>query len=156
MKTFNVRLEEAWEIMQEQILAGGRVRFMPKGTSMLPMIRQGIDSVVLSAAPEVLKKYDLPLYRRDNGQFVIHRVVDIKKDGYVMCGDNQYVREYPVTQRQILAIVEGYYKGDKYIACTDSEYLKYAKKRVNNRRIYGVYIRIRRFGGKILRKLHLK
>ena len=31
---------------------------MPGGVSMLPMLRQGLDQVVLSPLPEKLKKYD--------------------------------------------------------------------------------------------------
>ena len=55
--------------------AGQSVRFSPRGVSMLPMLRQGRDSVVLSPAPKQLRKYDLPLYRRDDGSYVLHRVV---------------------------------------------------------------------------------
>ena len=80
-----VSLAELWPVMEEQINMGNTVRFGPKGTSMMPLIRQGIDSIVLKKAPDKLKKYDLPLYRRDDGHFVLHRVVGIDKDGYVMC-----------------------------------------------------------------------
>jgi hypothetical protein len=44
------------------------------------------------------KKYDVIFYRRENGQYVLHRIIKIKKDGYVCRGDNQTAKEYPVSR----------------------------------------------------------
>ena len=65
-------------LMKEALSLGRSVRFSPKGISMLPMLRQGRDSVVLSPAPERLRKYDIPLYIRENGQYVLHRIIQAK------------------------------------------------------------------------------
>ena len=111
-----VSLEELWPVMEEQLDAGKTVRFGPKGTSMLPLLRQNIDSIVLAKAPEKLKKYDLPLYRRDDGHFVLHRVVGVDKDGYMMCGDNQCIYEHGITQNHILAIAVGMYRGEEFVS----------------------------------------
>lgn len=101
-------------VILEKIAQGYSVRLYPKGTSMLPLIRQGIDSVELSPLSGELRKYDLPLYRRDNGQFVLHRIV---KEGacYTCIGDNQTVYEAGVRQDQLLAVVTGIYRKDRYI-----------------------------------------
>ena len=120
---------------------------------MLPLIRQGIDKVVLTKAPEELKKYDLPLYRRSNGQFVLHRVVGKNKNGYVMCGDNQFRHEPDIKHEQILAIACAMYKGDEYISFDDKKYLAYCKKQVVKMQFYGVYVRIMRTGSKIKHKI---
>ncbi len=151
-----VQLEELWPIMEEQIASGGSVRFSPKGTSMLPMLRQNIDSVVLVKASQKLKKYDLPLYRRSDGHFVLHRVVAVKKDSYTMCGDNQYVREHGISQNQILAIVEGFYRDDKYVSVSNKKYLSYCKKQVAKQHFRSIILSIRRLIGKILRFLRLR
>ena len=86
----------------------------PKGTSMLPLIVQGRDSVVLKRNKEkAAKKYDIAFYRRSNGQFVLHRVMKIEKDGsYTMCGDNQTVLEKGIREEQIIGYVSSLYKGD--------------------------------------------
>ena len=152
----NVQLDELWPVMAEQISAGGSVRFGPKGTSMLPMLRQNIDSVILRKADRRLKKYDLPLYRRENGQFVLHRVVGVKKDSYTMCGDNQCQYEYGIKDEQILAIVEGFYRGDTYISVNDKKYLSYCKKQVAKQRIKPAYLKVRHTAGNILRFLKLR
>jgi len=116
--------------MEEQIHAGKTVRFGPKGISMLPLIRQNIDSIVIAKAPEKLKKYDLPLYRRLDGQFVLHRVVAVRKDGYVMCGDNQSVYEHGVPHNQILAIAVGMYRDNEFVSFENKDYIMYCRKQV--------------------------
>ena len=125
-----VSLAELWPVMEEQINMGNTVRFGPKGTSMMPLIRQGIDSIVLKKAPDRLQKYDLPLYRRDNGQFVLHRVVGIDKDGYVMCGDNQHTYEHGITDSHVLAIAVGLYRGEEYVSFDNKAYIIYCHKQV--------------------------
>ena len=49
---------------------------------MLPMLRDGEDVVVLKGTGgKRLRLFDVPLYRRDNGQYVLHRVLDFCRDG---------------------------------------------------------------------------
>ena len=69
MRNNTVRLEELMPLIRERLAAGESVRFSPHGTSMLPMLKDGRDQVILSPLPEKLKKYDLPLYQRKNGQY---------------------------------------------------------------------------------------
>lgn len=117
--------------MEEQLALGKTVSFGPKGTSMLPLIRQNIDTIVLKSPPDRLKKYDLPLYRRENGQFVLHRVVGFDKDGYMTCGDNQNIYEHGVKQSQIIAIAVGMNRGDEYVSFDNKEYIRYCHRRVS-------------------------
>lgn len=108
-----VRLEDVLPLIREQLDAGKPVCICPKGTSMLPMLRQGIDSVVLSPLPKKLKKYDLPLYRRDNGAFVLHRVVKAGET-YTCVGDNQFHLEKGLRHDQMIAVVTGFYRAERY------------------------------------------
>ncbi len=98
------RLEQLLPLIREYLSEGKSVRFSPRGTSMLPLLRQGRDSVVLSAAPEKLRKYDIPLYRRDDGTFVLHRIVQTGET-YTCAGDNQFVLEPGIRRDQIIAVV---------------------------------------------------
>lgn len=94
----------------------GRLIFTPGGTSMRPMLRHHECPVLLVPRPkERLKKYDVPFYQRDNGQYVLHRIIKVKKDGYVCCGDGQVVPEDSVRDDMIFAVLKGYYKGGRYI-----------------------------------------
>ena len=113
-------------LMREQLAAGKTVQFAPKGTSMLPMLRQGIDRVVLSPVPERLKKYDLPLYQRENGQFVLHRIVKAEET-YTCVGDNQFELEPGLRQEQMIGVVTAFYRGEKECRVTDLSYRIYCR-----------------------------
>ena len=148
-----VSLDELWPIMEEQISAGKTVRFGPKGTSMLPLLRQNIDSIVLAKAPEKLKKYDLPLYRRNDGHFVLHRVVGVDKDGYIMCGDNQSIYEHGITDGHILAIAVGMYRGDEYVPFEKKSYIIYSHRQVAKQARKRAVRKVRTFAVKLMKKL---
>ena len=113
-------------LIRETLAAGKKVRFSPRGISMLPMLRQGIDSVVLSPLPEKLKKYDLPLYQRDDGHFVLHRIV-AAGDTYTCIGDNQFDYEPDVRPDQMIALVTAFTRGDREIPVSDLRYRIYCR-----------------------------
>ena len=122
-----LQLDELMPVIRERLEDGNSVRFMPRGTSMLPMLRQGIDSVVLSAAPQELKKYDLPLYQRLDGKYILHRIVGRAGEYYVCVGDNQFRVEIGVSRLQILAVVTGFYRKNRYISCKKPIYQIYCR-----------------------------
>ena len=129
-----VNLAEIFPIIEEQLSAGKEVRFSPNGISMLPMLRSGRDSVTLKKAPPTLKKYDLPLYKRDDGKFVLHRVVKLEKGGtYTMCGDNQIYREKGIKHTQIVGVVTSFERKGKEYSCTFPLYRIYCFIRVRER-----------------------
>ncbi len=107
-------LADAIDVIEEILAGGGEFRLYPKGTSMLPLIVQGRDSVVLKRVPtSSFRRYDIAFYRRKNGQFVLHRIMKIGKDGtFTMCGDNQTALEPGIEPSQLIACVDRIYKGD--------------------------------------------
>ncbi len=107
-----LRLEQLMPLMRESLAAGNSVRFAPRGTSMLPMLRQGLDSVELSPINGRLKKYDLPLYQRENGQYVLHRIVDVG-EAYTCVGDNQFELESGLRHEQMIGVVTVFYRGEQ-------------------------------------------
>lgn len=117
MQEMNVSLNEMYPLICEQLASGGKVRFKPNGTSMLPTLRQGIDEVELTAFCKKLRKYDIAFYRRENGQFVLHRVVGKTRDGaYIIRGDHQFEYEYGICDDDIIAVCSGIYRNGKYIS----------------------------------------
>jgi hypothetical protein len=110
----------------ERLAAGQTIRFSPQGVSMLPMLRQGVDSVVLSPLPDQLRKYDVPLYQRDNGKYILHRIVAVGET-YTCIGDNQFDLEHGVRQDQMIALVTGFYRGDKFHSVTEPGYRLYCR-----------------------------
>lgn len=113
-------------LFRERLSAGQTVRFSPRGISMLPMLRQGIDDVVLSPLPAKLKKYDLPLYQRDDGHFVLHRIVRVGET-YTCIGDNQFELEPGLRHDQMIAVVTAFYRDGKYHSVTEPGYRIYCR-----------------------------
>ncbi len=153
MNEYKVHLSDLWEIMSEKLDSGGEIKFSPKGISMLPLIKENRDSVILKKAPEKPNKYDVVLYRRIGGEFVLHRIVKAHTGFYTMCGDNQCSYERNVPKDAILAIMTGLYQGDKFISVTDKDYIKYSKKQVRKQFLRLQYLRIKYHAKKIL---HIK
>lgn len=120
------RMEELMPLIRECLDHGKSLRFSPRGISMLPMLRQGIDSVVLSPVPGKLKKYDLPLYQRENGKYILHRIIGAGTT-YTCMGDNQLVEEPGIRQEQLLAVVTGFYRGETYHSVDEPAYRLYCR-----------------------------
>lgn len=75
---------------EEEISHTGKLIYTNVGDSMMPLIRQNRDLLIIEKVSGRLKKYDVPLYKRDSGQYVLHRIIKVHKDDYVICGDNRW------------------------------------------------------------------
>lgn len=125
-KKLGTSLDILWPVIRECLDNGQSVRFSPRGISMLPMLRQGMDSVVLSPVPGKLQKYDLPLYQRENGKYILHRITGTGTT-YTCMGDNQFVEETGIRQDQLLALVTGFYRGEIYHSVNEPAYRLYCR-----------------------------
>lgn len=104
-----ISLADYYPLIQETLDQGGTFSLTITGTSMFPFIVGGRDKVTLSPLPEKLKKNDLPLYRRANGAFVLHRIVKVCKDGtYTCCGDHQWWLEKGLRREQMIGLATEY------------------------------------------------
>lgn len=126
MTEINTTLEQLLPRMQESFARGESFRFAPGGISMLPIIRPHRDVVVVVAAPERLKKYDLPLYRRKDGKFVLHRVVEVGQT-YTCVGDGQFQTEAGITHDQVIAVVAAIIRDGKEISVHSLVYKLYCR-----------------------------
>lgn len=112
--------------LEEVLARDGVIIHHISGVSMLPLLRQGIDTVVIEKKGDSLKPNDVVFYKRDSGKFVLHRLLKIKKNGYVIRGDNCYENEYDIKDRHIIGVLKEIYRGDKHIDCKKSKsYLAY-------------------------------
>ena len=120
------KILDLYPIILEKLRNGGTVILPAAGTSMQPMVKSKRDSLEIAAAAGRLKKNDLPLYRRDDGQFVMHRIVGFDKNGaYVMCGDNQFAKEHHIREDQIIGVAKGFTRENSYISCDRPGYRLY-------------------------------
>lgn len=121
-------LSEAIGLIREVLDSGGEFRLYPKGRSMLPLLRERRDSVVLKkvGTPAAVRKNDIVFYQRSNGQFVLHRLMRMEEDGsYTMCGDHQLYLEHGIVADQVIGTVVQIYKKDKPLSLTGLRYRLY-------------------------------
>lgn len=121
-----VAMAELYPVVEEALSAGGSITLTSTGTSMLPMLRHQRDAVILERAAFPLRVNDVALYRRANGQFVLHRVVGMGPDGgYMFCGDNQFLLEHHIAHRQVIGRMRAFTRGGHRISCDAYGYKAY-------------------------------
>lgn len=104
--TDRANVYELVPLISEQIQNGGVFTFKPRGISMEPTIHEG--DIVTLASADIIKKYDVVLYRRSDKKYVLHRVIGIDGQNLTMLGDNQYFPEYGITKNDVIAKVESF------------------------------------------------
>ena len=144
-----MHMADLMPVFQESLAQGRTVRFSPRGISMRPMLRQGKDTVTLSPVTGKLNKYDIPLYRRDNGAYILHRIAKVDET-YTCIGDNQYAYEPGIRDDQIIGVVTAFTRGKREISVTNLWYKLYVLVWCNTRPIHA---RIRLAVRKVARKL---
>jgi len=137
----SVQLEQLMPLIREQLANGQPVQFTTRGISMYPLLRNGKDQVILGPLPEKLKKYDLPLYQRDNGHYILHRIVKVGET-FSCVGDHQYDYETGIRPDQMIAIATGFYRRGRYCSVNSFGYWLYVR--------FWHYTRfLRRFGNRL-------
>lgn len=147
-----VPVEELMEVVMLQLQTAQRANLTVTGGSMLPMLRQYRDTVQLKPIDGRLQPGDIALYRRDNGRYVLHRVIRLTEDGYLFCGDNQAELE-PVRQDQLMALVTGFTKKGKQHQTEELCYRLYQWIWVKLFFARAYYIRLRRWLGRLRNRL---
>ncbi len=117
-------METMLPIIKASIESGGSVKIKVSGYSMYPLVSSRRDSVLLSKADDI-KVGDVPLYKRPDGSFILHRIVGKKDGAYLTMGDYETKKEYPVYREQIVAKAAGFYRKEKFIDCNSKRYKIY-------------------------------
>lgn len=110
---------------EEQLERDGILIYINVGDSMMPLLRQHKDIIIIKKPVSRLKKYDVPLYKRSSGQYVLHRILKVRPNDYVICGDNRWQIEYGITDQNIIGVLTGFIRDGKEISVTNKKYLLY-------------------------------
>lgn len=151
----NIKMTDAdvlFSLAEESMKNGNDVKVKIAGFSMYPLVTSRRDSVLLTKC-EKIKKGDVPLIKREDGSFVLHRVVDIKDGHLKLCGDYEQKAEYPVNPERIIAVAKGFYRKEKYISCDSKKYKLYTFLWMNTVAIRPVILKILGGGAKIKDKM---
>ena len=120
-----IRLSDYDSLIREVLSSGGEFRLYPHGTSMLPLLRQGRDSVSLRQVDSPIRKNDILFYQRPDGAYVLHRVRTVTPKELTMWGDNQTAPERGVCPDWIIGRVTRIFRDDKEVSCDGSRYRRY-------------------------------
>ena len=96
------------------------------GVSMYPMLRNREDTIVIKPVTGRLKKYDVPLYKRGD-DYVLHRIVKVTSEGAVICGDNCLNKECDITDKDIIGVLRGVFRGEKEVNMSGFVYKTYCR-----------------------------
>lgn len=117
MKVVDTR--EYVSVLRELVEEGREVNMVVWGSSMTPFLGHGRDTIFFSAPERELRRGDMVFYQRDSGQFVMHRIWKVKKDGYYIVGDAQTDIEGPIRRDQIFARITKVKRKGKMISNGD-------------------------------------
>ena len=109
---------------EEELSSAGTIAFPVKGVSMQPLIKAGRDAVFVTAKQERLERYDVGLFKRDNGECVLHRALSVNDDGYLFCGDSQTFTE-DVREDQVLGVMTNLIRKGKTVNLEGRAYHAY-------------------------------
>ena len=121
------------------------------GTSMQPLFKTHRDMIIVKSITEPLVKYDVALYRGATGKYILHRVVGVRDDVYLIRGDNTFTLERVPKDRVIGVLTEFNRKGKRH-SVNDMGYCIYS-------RLWNFIYPIRflwNFGMNILRAIYRK
>lgn len=119
------------------------VTLTARGNSMRPILVDRRDLLTLSSCdPHSLSVGEVVLYKRDNGVYVVHRIIGKEQGNYTMMGDGQANREPGIRPDQILAKMTSFVRNGKLISCSDKGYLRYTRFWTNSYFWRRVHIRL--------------
>ena len=109
----------------EEILSrDGRIVYRTRGVSMEPILRQNRDLVIIETTPSRLRPLDVALYRRGSS-YVLHRVIRVEEDHYLIRGDNTYTLE-KVPDSAVLGVLTGFQRKGREYSTKNIGYRAYA------------------------------
>lgn len=133
----------------------GRFVGTTSGVSMEPLFSDRRDTIIVLKNEKRLKKYDVPLYRRGE-EYILHRVIRVLPDSYIIRGDNCEEKEFGIRDEDVLGVLVAFYRKDKYYTVDSKLYKMYSFLVVNTHFLRFFTQRLRRKIGRLLRKLRIK
>ena len=99
--------------VEREINERGSFASVTKGPSMRPLFKTNRDMIVVAKIEAPLKKYDIILYRGGSGEYILHRIIGIRDDFFVVRGDNNYFKER-VPKEAAIGVLVAYNRKGKH------------------------------------------
>ena len=101
--------------IENVIESKGYLVYTNLGFSMMPLLRQKKDIIEIhKKGSGRCKKYDVVLYKRGN-KYILHRILKVLPEGYIIAGDHNTFVESDVTDDIILGVMTRIIRNGKSI-----------------------------------------
>ena len=113
--------QEYMKVVRSILEEGKEVPLVVTGNSMMPFLIDRRDQVLIKRIERPLKKGDIAFFQRENGQYIMHRIHFMRKDGrtgenqFYFIGDGQKNIEGPIKETQIFGVITGVLRKEKYL-----------------------------------------
>lgn len=98
--------------VESELRESGVYASVTKGRSMRPLFKTNRDVVILKRCDSEPGKYDVVLYRTRDGKYLLHRIIGVKENEFIIRGDNTYLKEH-VAKDRIMAVLTEYNRKGK-------------------------------------------
>ena len=124
-------MNENFSSFEKELNESGKLIYTNVGVSMLPLIRENRDVMVIEKLSGAPKKLQVVLFKRNGiegrGKYVVHRILKIRKDGkYFIAGDNCTEGEL-VAKENILGVLSAVFRDGKKINLQGFKYKVYVR-----------------------------
>ncbi len=92
--------------LRELVREGHDVNLIISGSSMAPFLIHHRDTIIFGPVDRPLKRGDMVFYERPSGQFVMHRIRKVGREGLYLIGDAQTETEGPLPPDCVFAIIK--------------------------------------------------
>ena len=90
---------------EEMLETRGYIVYTNVGHSMMPLLRERRDIIeIRKKGPGRCRKYDVVLYRRGE-KYILHRILRVMPEGYLIAGDNNTFVERDITDEKIIGVL---------------------------------------------------
>lgn len=127
--------------IEEVLSSQGKYIGPTVGVSMLPMLKNRRDTIVVLPKTGRLKPLDVALYKRGDA-YVLHRVLRVVDGGYIIRGDNCYSDEN-VPENAVIGVLSEFFRKGKHYICTDKRYLRYVHRRLKHYKSRRFFVRVK-------------
>lgn len=137
---------------EEELNRKGSFTYTCSGISMLPLLRQRKDLFTIEKKSGRCQKYDVVLYKRPPESYVLHRVVEVRENDYVILGDNCLNKEYAIKDEDIIGVMTSFVRNGKEYTVDHKGYRIYSKVWCFLYPLRKVWKKFRILCGKVLKK----
>lgn len=112
--------------VERELALNGAYASVTRGGSMRPLFRTHRDVVVIVRADKELKPYDVALYKGFEGQYILHRVLTVRQDCYIIRGDNTFIKER-VPKSAVIGVLSEFNRKGRAHTVNDFSYKLYSR-----------------------------